>query len=148
MAVQWALVAENGEVQHVVSAGADADYEEGSSYHGLMAVSVGTDADAQEYMETKIYVNSAWQVRAARPDEWYDWNGGSWVFQADRFWAHIRQERDIRLYRSDWTQLSDVYFNVATKSAWASYRSALRDVPVHNADATSVSDIVWPVQPT
>lgn len=56
-------------------------------------------------------------------------------------WPTIRARRDVLLAQSDWTQLPDV--PLATKTAWAEYRQALRDI-TNQPDPTN---IVWPVAP-
>ena len=64
----------------------------------------------------------------------------------------LREERDVRLAVTDWTQNPDV--PDATKTKWQAYRQALRDLPatadpklnsVYNLDLTSVS---WPTTPS
>lgn len=72
--------------------------------------------------------------------------GGAWVQQwtvepyadaADR----VRAERNRRLAASDWTQVADAPVD---KTAWATYRQALREVP---QQASFPLSIVWPVEP-
>lgn len=53
-----------------------------------------------------------------------------------------RDERARRLSACDWTQLPDV--PAGTRTAWAAYRQALRDV---TDQAGFPSDITWPVPP-
>lgn len=53
----------------------------------------------------------------------------------------IRQERDNKLTKCDWTQVADAPVD---KSAWATYRQALRDVP---SQAGFPWDVQWPNQP-
>ena len=64
----------------------------------------------------------------------------------------LREERDVRLAVTDWTQNPDV--PDATKTKWQAYRQALRDLPAtadpklnsaNNLDLTSVS---WPTKPS
>ena len=64
----------------------------------------------------------------------------------------LREERDVRLAVTDWTQNPDV--PDATKTKWQAYRQALRDLPAtadpklnsaYNLDLTSVS---WPTKPS
>lgn len=50
--------------------------------------------------------------------------------------------RSQMLSQSDWTQLPDV--PLATKTAWAIYRQALRDITLHTGYPQT---IVWPVPP-
>jgi predicted metal-binding protein len=55
--------------------------------------------------------------------------------------AAIRAERDALLIATDWTQLPDVPED--TRSAWAEYRQALRDVPEQKGFPENV---VWPTK--
>tara|TARA_R110002153_G_scaffold249910_2_gene406469 strand:+ start:1105 stop:1548 length:444 start_codon:yes stop_codon:yes gene_type:complete len=144
---QYALVADSGEVKHVMSMGADDDYTSGQVYNGLTAIQVESDVDAQDLVQTKYYADGGWKTREARQNQWQDWGGTQWTFNSERFWQHVRHARDIKLLSSDWTQLGDVYFNVAKKSEWAAYRAALRDVPANNSTVTNIDDIAWPTQP-
>lgn len=57
-------------------------------------------------------------------------------------WDFLRAERNSRLSSSDWTQNPD---SPVDKSAWATYRQALRDLP---ANTTDPQNPVWPVPPT
>lgn len=59
----------------------------------------------------------------------------------DVVWPTIRAIRADLLAQSDWTQLPDV--PLATKTAWATYRQALRDVTLQ-ADP---HNIIWPTPP-
>lgn len=54
----------------------------------------------------------------------------------------VRQDRDLKLTASDWTQVADAPVD---KAAWATYRQALRDIPTQ---AGFPSAVVWPVVPT
>jgi hypothetical protein len=64
------------------------------------------------------------------------------------FLYQLREERNIRLKDSDWTQLSDVQnsFDENTKNQWTLYRQNLRDLPQEYADNEIVNlfDVVWP----
>jgi hypothetical protein len=53
----------------------------------------------------------------------------------------IRADRNTRLNDSDWSQISD---STADKTAWATYRQALRDVPTQ---AGFPWTITWPETP-
>ena len=146
MAVQYALVADNGEVQHVISLGADSDYVDGQTYHGLLAKQVSNDTDPQELIETKYY-RDGWQTRVARESQWQDWVDYAWVFNSEKFISYVRSERDNKLWLSDWTQVPDSPLSDTDKAEWATYRQALRDVPENYSSATSIDDVVWPTKP-
>jgi hypothetical protein len=53
----------------------------------------------------------------------------------------IRQQRTEKLKDSDWTQIAD---STADKTAWATYRQALRDI---TAQAGFPWTITWPETP-
>lgn len=147
MAVQYALVESSGEVQHVVSSGADSDYVDGQTYDGLVAVQVSSETDIHTLIQSKYRHKGEWVSREPRSDQWQDWIDYEWAFNSERFWTHVRQERDVKLAQSDWTQLTDVTFDLGVKAAWITYRTALRNVPANNSDCVSINDIVWPVSP-
>jgi hypothetical protein len=53
----------------------------------------------------------------------------------------VRDDRNKRLSACDWTQLPDASVD---KTAWAAYRTALRDVP---SQAGFPWEVAWPVKP-
>jgi hypothetical protein len=53
----------------------------------------------------------------------------------------MRTDRNEKLAKCDWTQLAD---STADKTAWATYRQALRDVPSQTGFPW---EITWPTQP-
>lgn len=55
-----------------------------------------------------------------------------------------RLERNGLLYRSDWSVISDSPLSDSDKTAWQTYRQALRDVP---AQAGFPDNITWPTKP-
>ena len=57
------------------------------------------------------------------------------------YFERFRLWRNAELIACDWTQLAD---STANKTAWATYRQALRDLPASNKDPKK---IVFPTQP-
>ena len=55
--------------------------------------------------------------------------------------AEIRTERDAKLTDSDWTQVADAPVD---KTAWATYRQSLRDVP---SQSGFPGEVTWPTEP-
>ena len=145
MAVQYAFVAENGEVQHVMSA--DDAYVDGQVYDGLTAIAVSVDSDVGALITTQYRLNGAWATRAARENQFQDWVNNVWVINTERFWEHVRVDRNLKLAQTDWTQMPDVTFNLGVKAAWVTYRQALRQVPANNADVRSLEEVSWPTAP-
>ena len=62
-------------------------------------------------------------------------------------WTYIRRERDRLLRSTDWTQASDTALTSAKVTAWATYRTSLRDLPSDQSSETTYEDITWPSQP-
>lgn len=60
----------------------------------------------------------------------------------------LRDMRNDLLQESDWTQMPDSPLSDAKKTAWASYRQALRDLPSSYTNSDTIADIVWPTQPS
>lgn len=56
----------------------------------------------------------------------------------------VRNERNLRLNFTDWTQLPDAPLTAEQKAAYAVYRQALRDVP---EQAGFPDAIEWPEEP-
>ena len=56
----------------------------------------------------------------------------------------VRSVRDQLLILSDWTQMPDSPLDSSTKTSWATYRTALRDI---SAQAGFPTDFTWPTEP-
>ena len=61
------------------------------------------------------------------------------------YWAELRYLRDRKLTQCDWTQIADVPLTEEQKTAWATYRQALRDLPANTEDPKNP---VWPTKPS
>ncbi len=72
---------------------------------------------------------------------------GEAVTRTDNVLEILRSKRDSLLTQSDWTQIPDSPLSSSQKTEWATYRQALRDLPVTNNDATSINDVIFPNQP-
>lgn len=57
-----------------------------------------------------------------------------------------RNERDALLAETDWTQMADSPLTDEAKTAWATYRTALRDITAH-ANWPNLVDADWPTKP-
>ena len=58
-----------------------------------------------------------------------------------------RKRRDNLLAESDWTQANDSPLSTEVKTSWATYRTALRDLPSHS-NWPSLEDDDWPTKPS
>lgn len=64
------------------------------------------------------------------------------VLEAEMPMKALRHERNKKLAECDWTQGEDVPASI--KSAWTTYRQALRDI---TDTYTSLDTVVWPTKP-
>lgn len=146
---QFAFVAENGLIARVVSPGRDEDYMHGEYYDGLEAIEIAVTEEPGTFLRTKYRKKGEWKTRPEKPSEFHNWNltTEAWELDSAALRERLRFERDQRLYASDWTQLPDAPLTSKQKTAWQTYRQALRDIPANNADITDLDQVVWPTQP-
>jgi hypothetical protein len=78
---------------------------------------------------------------AARAAEEAAWNAGAF----DRAMAGLRQRRNVMLKSCDWVMLSDS--PIADKTAWETYRQALRDITNGLTTVDQVNAVTWPTKP-
>ena len=76
-------------------------------------------------------------ARDAEEKEWED-------KAAERAWANLRQERDLKLANTDWRAGSDLTLS----DEWKKYRKDLRDFPATLDDAKVVKEYTWPSEPS
>lgn len=65
------------------------------------------------------------------------------------FMTLLRRERNVRLRDSDWTQTVDLQAikSEEWKTAWASYRQQLRDLPETQGYLSDINQVIWPPLP-
>jgi hypothetical protein len=111
--------------------------------HGLVQVGFSSQpvASYQQVVEEGLPVfnqelnlwQQVWTVRDLTPEELQQ--------RTDSQAQNVREERNLKLSQSDWTQLAD---SPVDKELWAAYRQALRDVP---SQVSFPWDVTWPTQP-
>ena len=66
----------------------------------------------------------------------------------------LREERDIRIAKSDWRIVMAKETGTNIPTAWKTYRQALRDLPasstpkLDSSDQLDMSSVTWPTEPT
>tara|TARA_B100000131_G_scaffold81850_1_gene78891 strand:+ start:232 stop:531 length:300 start_codon:yes stop_codon:yes gene_type:complete len=63
--------------------------------------------------------------------------------QAQQDLTGLRQERNMKIAKTDWTQNPDI--PESTRNKWITYRQELRDI---TKTATSVGNVTWPTPPS
>jgi hypothetical protein len=59
----------------------------------------------------------------------------------------LRQQRNILLSQTDWTQIPDAPLSSEQKQQWATYRQQLRDLPSLYSTETNIDNVVFPEIP-
>lgn len=94
-------------------------------------------------MET-LYSAENGVVREFTEAEYTQWNIDNQNYLTNILPVEIRTKRNSLLSKSDWTQYPDCPLTAEQKTAWATYRQALRDITTQSGFPT---DVTWPTQP-
>lgn len=107
-------------------------------------------ADRGEWMETHYwnFTSNVFVSRDRKPNKHATWVGEAWTWDADLLLEDVRTERNALLWQSDWTQNADSPLTDAKKTEWATYRTALRNIPSNLGTISSVDDVTWPTKPS
>lgn len=105
-------------------------------YNGFVTITSHEEEYEEGFFRTVYEVTpntEAWEAwKAAQPDP------------AEALAAEVRSTRDSLLRDCDWTQMPDSPLSEEEKSAWQTYRQALRDVPQQEEFPQNVT---WPDAP-
>lgn len=121
----------------------------------LNGVFVGTTVADKDPLDSTNWLIPAGCVETAPPtiadSQLTKWDGSKWVVENIPVVESdpepvapeilVRAKRDGLLLTSDWTQVDD---SPVDKSAWATYRQLLRDVPSQEGFPNTIT---WPVKP-
>jgi hypothetical protein len=78
--------------------------------------------ETQKLVPAEPYINNGWAYTVQVADK----TAEDIAAEVDTKAAQLRRQRDIALMNSDWTQVLDAPVD---RTAWATYRQALRDLP-------------------
>lgn len=136
--MRYVVYAPNGQITKIVDCPEDIiEYQLSDGEQYLPSINA---IDDKYYVENNVIVEMPQQ-----PFSYciFDYSTKQWIDPRtpETQWQIVRQQRDLLLQQSDYTQLSDVPLD--NKSAWATYRQELRDV----TNQPDPFNIVWPVPP-
>ena len=114
-----------------------ANLPDGFVYVGPATVPEYDSATQRLALEAPAMVNGSWQQVYSV----VDLSAEQLQSNADSAASAARSTRDAKIAASDWTQVADAPVDQA---AWATYRQALRDIPLQSGFPT---DIQWPTAP-
>ena len=108
--------------------------------------------NAHEYIRQRYWDGQALQARVPPPSQYCIWNGSAWEVNSVAYLGQVRFERDMLLYKCDWTQLPDAPLTQEQVQEAQTYRQALRDMidPIlANPQAyVQIEDAPWPTPPS
>lgn len=131
----------------------ESDLYEGQSQGALVVrwdtTNIFGDNPAFPY-EHWYYNGTTFVERAEQPSNFhvYDWSAHTWSWNSEDFWDTVRQQRGSKISSCDWTQSTDSPLTDEKKAEWATYRTALRNVPASNSSVTDLDNITWPTIPS
>tara|TARA_B100000965_G_scaffold305961_1_gene264894 strand:+ start:4375 stop:5646 length:1272 start_codon:yes stop_codon:yes gene_type:complete len=103
-----------------------------------MAYVFGIDGTEKFIPDERTYEN----IQQEYSNDLHRWNQS-----VSRRLANIRGWRTAELIASDWTQVSDNALDSSTKTAWAEYRTKLRNLPAVAEASGFVTSANWPLPP-
>ena len=92
-----------------------------------------------KYVNGQLVELTAKEITQREKDE-AAWTDGA----NDRLAVEHREQRNTLLAASDWTQANDSPLAAEKKAEWASYRTALRNLPSNK----SWPDVTFPTEPS
>ena len=66
-------------------------------------------------------------------------------YSASALLCALRHSRDLKIAKTDWTQLPDAQLTDSKKAEWVTYRQELRDLPANTSDPANPT---WPTKPS
>jgi hypothetical protein len=111
-----------------------------------------TIEDMNEFVEERYwsFTESAYKTRDAKPNRYGVWADSAWSWDSDLLLGDIREERNLKLFKSDWSVFTDSPLSDSQKTEATNYRTALRNLPstVNMNTVTSIDDTPWPTAPS
>lgn len=139
-----------GEVDTILDVGLLAtQYVDGQETDTHILLDVTDRDDVSIILDQRLYLNGEWRPRPTRPGIYHSWDHEQqlWVFNAGIFLLDVRSTRDKKLLASDWTQMPDSPLTSEQRTAWATYRQALRELPATLTVEETMEEIAWPTPP-
>lgn len=108
-----------------------------------------------EFAEYKVWESTQqqWIDVPTRPNLYATWDRTqvppTWNWEHDRVLDEVRNERNMKLFLTDWTMMSDNALTTEQRQAMIAYRKELRDITKNmtKENTTSIYDVVWPTPP-
>lgn len=142
-----AFVGVKGEVKSIMHPSHDAMFTEGETVGDETARLFSYDTSDTEVLDNWYWRDGWVKTKPERPSAYHYWDNYQWNLDAVDLAAELRDLRDRKLFRSDWTQFPDSPLTDEVQAAWVTYRQALRDVPANYSGINSLDEVSWPTVP-
>lgn len=147
--IHYIAINSEGEIISTLTCPSSVSYGDNVEINGMLHLQVDKETfDIPDLMENYFYRNQEIRPRDPRPSPFHFWEDYTWVFNNDALFAEMRNRRDERLKRCDWTQVGDCPLTDEKKTEWRTYRQALRDVPANNDHISNINQVNWPTEPS
>lgn len=102
-----------------------------------------------DFMNTHYYnfETSTFAEREARPNPVAKWENNKWSWSHEDFLDLVREERNLLLYKTDWTQVSDAPVDGIMQEEALEYRQKLRNITLQCDGLSRLEDVPWPPKP-
>lgn len=142
----------NGEIQALrLPKGAnntpEGDYPEDGTFIKYIAFEID---NRPLFIENHYYDfnTDSFVARQPRPNPAAYWQNSSWVWDVDNLLSFVREERAVKLFASDWTQVPDAPLTPEQVEEARVYRQALRDMIENCHSIETLDDVPWPIKPS
>jgi len=149
-----AKIKPSGEIKNIILGPAELP-PEGLDENGDTILYIYEDLpDPALFMERNYYDFSvpALVLRPTKPNPFGYWTGASWAWDEESFLNYIRELRNEKLTKTDWTQVVDAPLTETEKLEAQTYRQALRDmtIPIQQnpQNYPTEASIPWPTPPS
>jgi hypothetical protein len=149
----------DGQINNLTSVPSGDIPSDDSTVNGLVVKRIHTEdlaalnftATGAQFIDSYYWKNSAWASKGSRPNRYHYFNGSTeaWEKNSTEIINEVRQDRNMELGMSDWTQVADSPLSDEKKVEWRTYRQQLRDLMANlPSDLDNTDDVSWPTKPS
>lgn len=121
---------------------------DGTYLHELVSDEDLNGNSPMEFVRRSYYDSGSFVDLGEPPNEHAYREGNQWNPNTPAVLQEVRSIRNSLLAESDWTRMDDNGMSDGTRTEWAEYRQALRDITNGlPEDISSINDVSWPPKP-
>ena len=138
---------EDGLIEHLTMQPSGDIPVEGELSNGLVIHHVSDSfPERSDVFVDNYFWRDGWVSKGPRPNQYYYFKNNAWDLNRSQVESTIRRNRNMKLYATDYTQLSD---SPTESHRWVTYRQELRDIMANlPADLDDPENVTWPTEPS